>query len=50
MKYADKIGAKYLLVIGENELNTNSGKIKNMITGEEKEATLNPESIEKIIR
>lgn len=50
MKYADKIGAKYLLVIGENELNTNSGKIKNMITGEEKEVTLNPESIEKIIR
>ena len=50
MKYADKIGAKYLLVIGENELNTNSEKIKNMITGEEKEATLNPESIEKIIR
>ena len=50
MKYADKIGAKYLLVIGENELNTNSGKIKNMITGEEKEVTLNPELIEKIIR
>lgn len=50
MKYADKIGAKNLLVIGENELNTNLGKIKNMITGEEKEVTLNVETIEDIIK
>lgn len=50
MKYADKIGAKNLLVIGENELNTNSGKVKNMQTGEEKEVSLNAGEIIKILR
>lgn len=45
MKYADKIGAKNLLVIGENELNSNTAKIKNMTTGAEKEVTLNYEDI-----
>lgn len=50
MKYADKIGAKNLLVIGENELNTNSGKIKNMTTGEEEEVSLNVEAIEDVIK
>ena len=50
MKYADKIKAKNLLVIGENELATNCGKIKNMTTGEEKEISLNIEAIEDIIK
>ena len=47
MKYADKISAKNLLVIGENELNSNTAKIKNMQTGEEKEIALNYEEIKK---
>jgi len=45
MKYADKINAKNLIVIGENELNQGIAKIKNMTTGEEKEITLNVEDI-----
>lgn len=49
MKYADKIKADYLLVIGENELTTNKAKIKDMKTGEEKEIDLTAESIMKII-
>jgi histidyl-tRNA synthetase len=49
MKYADKVGAKYLLVIGENELQTNSAKIKNMKNGEEKEVTLDVNSIKEIL-
>ena len=47
MKYADKISAKNLLVIGENELNSNTAKIKNMQTGEETEIALNYEEIKK---
>lgn len=50
MKYADKIGSKYLLVIGENELNSKEAKIKNMKTGEEISVKLNVEDIENIIR
>ena len=49
MKYADKIGAKNLLVIGEEELNTNSAKIKNMKTGEEKQVSLDIESIKSLL-
>ena len=49
MKYADKINAKRLLVIGENELNTNRAKLKNMQTGEETEIELNAETILKEI-
>ncbi len=40
MKYANKINANFVLVIGDNELETNKGKIKNMSTGEEKEIAL----------
>ena len=50
MKYADKIKAKNLLVIGENELNESKAKIKNMQTGEEKETSLELESILNLIK
>ncbi len=34
-KYADKIGAKFVAVIGEDELSKGQVKIKNMLNGEE---------------
>ncbi len=40
MKYADKINAKNLIVIGEDELKNGKAKIKNMSTGEEKDIVL----------
>ena len=49
MKYADKIEAKNLLVIGENELQTGMVKIKNMETGEETETKLDSTEIKKIL-
>lgn len=49
MKYSNKINAKYLLVIGENELEMEKAKIKNMQTGNEKEVKLNLEEISKVI-
>lgn len=45
MKYANKIKAKKLLVIGEAELKSRKAKIKNMKTGEEKEIVLELDSI-----
>ena len=50
MKYADRIKAKYLLVIGENELSSNKAKIKNMATGEEIEISLAIDDIMKLIQ
>lgn len=41
MKYADKIGAKYSMVIGDNELAEGRAKVKNMSTGETHELDLN---------
>ena len=49
MKYADKINAKNLIVIGENELNSNEVKVKNMKTGEEISSILNSEDLIKIL-
>lgn len=49
MKYADKVGAKKLLVIGEEELKTNKAKIKDMLSGEEKEVTLDIDSIKNVL-
>jgi histidyl-tRNA synthetase len=37
MKYANKINARYTLVLGDNELAANRAKLKNMETGEETE-------------
>ncbi len=40
MKYANKLNCRYSIIIGENELTTNTGRIKNMETGEERETSL----------
>ena len=34
MKYADKLGAKYSVVIGDNEIEQGAANIKNMETGD----------------
>ncbi len=40
MKYADKLGAKFNIVIGDNEVDSSITKLKNMTTGEETEIPL----------
>lgn len=40
MKYADKINAKYNVVIGDNEVDTKSAVLKNMATGEQSNISL----------
>ena len=40
MKYANKIGAAFTLVLGDNELAEKKAKMKNMKTGEETEISL----------
>ncbi len=47
MKYADKIGAKYSLVIGDNELEKGSAEVKNMTTGGKTELALDDTFTEK---
>ena len=40
MKYADKLEIPYVIVVGEDEINSRIVKIKNMKTGEEKETSI----------
>ena len=45
MKYADKIGARYSMILGDNELSENKATIKNMATGETSEVALDDETL-----
>lgn len=47
MKYADKIGARYSAVLGDNELEQNVVKVKNMITGEQVDMAIDDSFAEK---
>lgn len=47
MKYANKLNTKFVLVIGDNEIQSNSAKLKFMATGEELPITLDDSFYEK---
>lgn len=40
MKYSDKIGAKFTMVLGDNELSSGNAKLKNMASGENTDIAL----------
>lgn len=49
MKYADKIGAKYSMVLGDDELANQSAELKNMKTGEKKKVNLAADFVEQFV-
>lgn len=49
MKYANKLGAKFSLVLGDDEIDAGRGDIKNMSTGEAVKCELKPYKIYDII-
>ena len=49
-KYADKLKIPYVVVIGEDETNSNMIKVKNMSTGEETPTELDAKKIYEIIK
>ena len=49
LKYADKIGASYVLVLGGDELEKGEAKLKRMSDGQETITALNAESIHKLM-
>ena len=40
LKYADKLGARFTIVLGDNEIETGNAQLKNMSTGEKKDIVL----------
>ena len=49
-KYADKLKIPYVAVIGEDEISSNTVKVKNMETGEETPTELNAKKICEVIK
>lgn len=49
MKAADKSGATFALVIGDDEIETNTGNLKNMSSGENISSTLTPSAIASLL-
>ena len=49
MKYADKIGAQYTVVLGDNELETGEAELKNMKTGEKQKISLGDDFLESYV-
>lgn len=49
LKYADKINAKFCLVLGDNELNSKKAEIKNMSSGEKFSVRLGDEFLSDFI-
>ena len=49
MKFADKAGARYVLVIGDNEIECNKATLKNLRGGENKTVSLDAGEIDKMI-
>lgn len=47
MKYADKIGAKYSMALGDNEIERGKASVKNMTTGKQTEIDLDESFAEK---
>ena len=50
LEYADKLKIPYVVVIGEDEINTNTVKIRNMNTGDETSVELDAKKICEIIK
>lgn len=46
MKYADKIRAKFVIVLGDNELEAGRAQLKNMSTGEQTDISLGDELLD----
>ncbi len=50
MKYASQLGARYVVVLGDDEVNTAIARLKNMETGSETEVALQPRAIAAAVK
>jgi len=50
MKYANKLEIPYVIVIGDDEIQSGKIKVKNMQTGEEVESLIKASDISRIIK
>jgi len=50
MRQADRLGARYVVVLGEDEVKTGRGRLKKMKEGEEEEIALDPRALAEKIK
>lgn len=50
MKYADKAGASYVLVVGDDEIEKNCAELRNMANGERAQVELTAEKIAEMVK
>ena len=50
MKYANKTGARFSMILGEDEVNSAKADLKNMETGETTSVSLTADEVLKLIR
>ena len=50
MRRADKLGARYTLILGEDELTTGRGMLKEMATGDQQELTLDRAALADVLK
>lgn len=50
MRRADKLGSRYSMVLGENEVASGTATLKRMIDGQEQSLDLDPETVGSLIR
>ena len=50
MKYADKLGAKFSLVIGDGEIESGTARLKDMSTGEQTAVELSAQAIAAVVK
>ncbi|MBQ7128375.1 MAG: histidine--tRNA ligase, partial [Clostridia bacterium] len=50
MKYANKIGAKFSIVIGDNEIDSGKATLKNMLTGENTEVEIDGDFVNTLYK
>lgn len=48
MKYADKIGARFSMVVGDNEIESGQAQLKNMGTGEKLDVCINGDFAQRV--
>ena len=50
MKYADKAGASYVIVVGDDEIEKNCAELRNMANGDRAQVELTAEKIAEMVK
>ena len=50
MKYANKLGARYVLIVGDSEIESGAAQLRNMTDGRQSEVKLDAAVLSELIK